>query len=85
MEEEFDSSPVGFPVLSGSLEEDLPLQLCRCPYCLRSHWVIARPDYYFTCPCGGLSIFDGLTMRAATSAEYRSIRNKERIETVGFA
>ena len=83
--EERDSSAIGFPVLSDSLEEDLPLQRCVCPYCLKSYWIIPRPDYYFTCSCGGMSIFDGLTMRAATAAEYREIKTRDQMKTVGLA
>jgi len=88
MEEELDLSAIGFPVLSDPLEEDFPLQLCVCPYCRQSYWVILRSDYYFRCNCGGVSIFDGLTMRVATAAEYEFIREIKRTKpakTVGSA
>jgi hypothetical protein len=85
MEEELDLSAIGFPVLSDPLEEDLPLQLCVCPYCRGSYWVIPRPEYYFKCSCGGMSIFDGFTMREVTAAEYREIKTKDQIKTVGLA
>lgn len=83
--EELDSPAIGFPVLSDSLEEDLPLRLCVCPYCRRSYWVIAQPEYYFTCSCGGMSIFDGFTMRVVTAAEYRLIKSVDQMKTVGSA
>jgi len=85
MQEEMDSSPIGFPVLFDPFEEDVALQLCMCPFCQQSHWIVPRPEYYFTCHCGGVSIFDGLAMRPATSAEYEVIRNANRMRTVGFA
>lgn len=88
MEEEMDVSEIGFPVLSDGLEEDFPLQLCACPYCRRSHWIIPRSDYYFTCGCGGTSIYNGMTLRVVTAAEYKSIRDIERTKpekTVGLA
>ena len=88
MEEEMDLSTIGFPVLSDSFEEDFPLQLCVCPYCRRSYWIIPRSDYYFTCSCGGMAVFDGLTMRFVTAAEYKSIRDIRRAKpekTVGLA
>lgn len=88
MEEEVDLSGIGFPVLSDSFEEDFPLQLCACPYCGRSHWIIPRSDYYFTCGCGGVSIYNGLTLRAVTAAEYEAIRGIGRTKpekTVGLA
>jgi tetratricopeptide (TPR) repeat protein len=83
--EELDSSTIGFPVLSDPLEEDLPLHLCMCPYCLRSHWIIPRSDYYFRCSCGGVSIFDGLTMREVTPAEYKEIKSVDQMKTLGNA
>lgn len=83
--EEPDSSGIGFPALSGSLEEDLPLQQCLCPYCLRSYWIIPRSDYYFRCGCGGVSFFDGFTMRVATPAEYKEIKSRDQMKTVGLA
>jgi hypothetical protein len=85
MDEELDLSAIGFPVLSDSLEEDLPLQLCLCPYCRRSYWVIPRSDYYFKCNCGGVSIFDGFTMRVATAAEYKEIKSRDQMKTVALA
>lgn len=85
MEEEMDLSPIQFPILSNTLQDDVPLHLCECPYCRRPFWVMSTPEYYFTCHCGGISFFENLTLRAATAAEYRFIRNKERMETVGFA
>lgn len=88
MEEPLDLSEIGFPVLSDALEEDFPLQLCECPYCRRSHWIIPRYDYYFTCGCGGVSIYNGLTLRVVTTAEYKSIRDIRRTKpekTVGLA
>jgi hypothetical protein len=85
MKEELDLSAIGFPVLSEPLEEDFPLQLCVCPYCWRSYWVIPRPEYHFRCVCGGMSIFDGLTMREVTAAEYREIKTKEHMKTVALA
>jgi hypothetical protein len=88
MEEELDLSAIGFPVLSGPLEEDFPLRLCLCPYCRRSYWIIPRSDYYFTCSCTGVSIFDGLALRAATAAEYEFVREMKRTrpaKTVGSA
>jgi tetratricopeptide (TPR) repeat protein len=84
-QEELDSSAIGFPVLADSLEEDLPLHLCMCPYCLRSHWIIPRSDYYFRCSCGGMSIFDGFTMRVVTAAEYRLIKSVDQMKTTGNA
>jgi tetratricopeptide (TPR) repeat protein len=83
--EEPDSSGIEFPFLSDPLEEDLPLHLCVCPYCLQSYWVIARPDYYFRCSCGGMSTFDGLTMRVATAAECKDMKTRDRTKTVGVA
>lgn len=83
--EERDSSGIDFPVLSDPLEEDLPLQLCMCPYCLRSYWIIPRFDYYFRCSCGGVSFFDGFTMRVATPAEYKDIKSRDQMKTVGLA
>jgi len=85
MEEELDLSGIGFPVLHDALKEDLPLKLCRCPYCLQSYWIIPRSDYYLRCRCGGVSIYDGLTMRPATAAEYRLIKSAEQMKTVGLA
>jgi len=85
MKEALDLSAIGFPVWSDPLEEDLPLTLCMCPYCLRSYWVMPRPEYYFRCVCGGISIFDGLTMRVVTAAEYREIKGKDQMKTVGLA
>jgi hypothetical protein len=85
MEEEMDLSPIGFPVLSDPLEEDLPLHLCACPYCQRTNWIIARPEYYFMCSCGGMSIFNGFTMRVVTPAEYRLIKSIDQMKTVGNA
>jgi tetratricopeptide (TPR) repeat protein len=84
-QEKLDSSGIGFPVLSDPLEEDLPLHLRMCPYCLRSYWIIPRPDYYFRCSCGGISIFDGFTMREVTPAEYKEIKSVDQIKTVGLA
>lgn len=84
-QEEIDPSGIGFPVLSDPLEEDLPLQLCMCPYCLRSYWIIPRSDYYFRCGCGGVSFFDGFTMRVATPAEYKEIKSRDQMKTVGNA
>ena len=83
--EEPDSSGIEFPVLSGPLEEDLPLQFCMCPYCFGSYWIIPRSDYYFRCSCGGVSFFDGFTMRVATPAEYKEIKSRDRMKTVGLA
>jgi hypothetical protein len=88
MEEELDLSAIGFPVLSDPLEEDFPLQLCACPYCRQSHWIIPRSDYYFTCGCGGVSIYNGLTLRIVTAAEYEAIRDIKRTKpekTLGLA
>jgi hypothetical protein len=85
MEEEMNLPEIGFPVLSDSLEKDLPLQLCMFPYCLRSYWIIPRSDYYFRCGCGGVSFFDGFTMRIATPAEYKEIKSKDQTKTVGLA
>ena len=82
---ELDSSVIDFPVLSDPLEEDLPLQLCMCPYCLQSYWIIPRSDYYFRCSCGGVSFFDGFTMRVATPAEYKGIKSRDQMKTVGSA
>ena len=84
-QEELDSSGIGFPVLSDSLEEDLHLKLSSCPYCRRSFWIIPRSDYYFTCGCGGMSIFDGLTMRVATAAEYKEKKTRDQMKTAGLA
>ena len=83
MEEELDLSAIGFPVLSDPFEEDFPLQLCACPHCRKSYWIIPRSDYYFTCSCGGMAVFDGLTMRAATAREYRLIKRSDQMKTVG--
>jgi len=85
MEEELDLSAIGFPVLFEPLGEDFPLQLCVCPFCRQSYWVIPRSNYYFRCNCGGVSIFDGLAMRVATAAEYKEIKTREQIKTVALA
>jgi hypothetical protein len=85
MEEEIDLSSIGFPVLSDPLEEDFPLHLCVCPYCRQSYWGIPRSDYYFRCNCGGVSIFDGLSMRAASAVEYKEIKSRDQMKTVGLA
>ncbi len=88
MEEPLDLSEIGFPVLSDALEEDFPLQLCACPYCQKSYWIIPRSDYYFTCGCGGVSIYNGLTLRVVTAAECEAIREIRRTnpeKNVGLA
>ena len=88
MEEELDLSAIGFPVLFDSFEEDFPLQLCVCPYCRQSFWIIPRSEYYFTCSCGGISIYNGLSLRVATTVEYEAIRDLRRArpeKTVGLA
>ena len=82
---ELDLLAIGFPVLSDPLEEDLPLHIRMCPYCLKSYWIIPRSDYYFRCSCGGISIFDGLTMREVTPVEYKEIKSVDQMKTVGNA
>lgn len=88
MEEDLDLSKIGFPVLADPFDEDFPLQLCRCPYCGETYWIIPRSDYYFTCSCGGMAVFDGVAMRFASAAEYRwmrEIRRAKPAKTVGLA
>ena len=85
MEEDLDSLLTQFPILSDILDEDVPLHLCKCPYCRQPFWVLSTSEYYFACNCGGVSFFEDLTLRAATSTEYREIKNMNRTKTVGFA
>ena len=85
MEEELDLLLSQFPALSNTPEEDFVLYLCECPYCRAPFWVMPAPNYYFTCTCGGISIYEDLMLKIPTPAEYAMIKSMNRMKTVGLA
>ena len=86
MEEDLDLLLTQFPTFSDTLKEDVTLHLRECPYCNQYVWVVS--DYYFTCPCGGLSFYENSILRKLTSEEYEKYKMTKamrRSETLGFA
>jgi tetratricopeptide (TPR) repeat protein len=83
--EQIDSLISEFPVLFKTLEEDFPLYLCECPHCRAPFWVMPTPDYFFTCSCGGISVYEDLVLKTPSPEEHEMIKTMMRMKTVGSA